>query len=93
MLSALAVTYALFAALMPARPGPAMCPFRIATGRRCPLCGLTRATHALTRGDMRAALKLHPLAPLLWTATAVSLCLWPRKPQNVNNTSGTTGRF
>ena len=31
----------------------------------CPGCGLTRATLALLRGDLRAAVGLHPLSPLV----------------------------
>jgi hypothetical protein len=34
-------------------------------GIPCPGCGLTRATLALARGDLRGALALHPLAPLI----------------------------
>jgi hypothetical protein len=65
--------YALFAVLVPVDRGPAMCPFRMLTGRRCPLCGLTRASHALSRGDIRGMLESHPLAPLLWAAVAIGL--------------------
>lgn len=32
------------------------CPFRTFTGFDCPLCGATRATHHLLRGDVIAAL-------------------------------------
>lgn len=30
--------------------GPVLCPWRIATGLDCPLCGATRALHAFTTG-------------------------------------------
>ncbi len=45
--------------------GPITCPFRLLTGRRCPLCGMTRATLRLARHDVAGALHLHPLAPLV----------------------------
>jgi hypothetical protein len=41
------------------------CPFKTATGMDCPFCGMTRATIALGRGDVHAALGFHPLAPLV----------------------------
>jgi hypothetical protein len=70
---ALAVAYAMFATLAPLTRLPSLCPFRRVTGVRCPLCGLTRATRALTRGDIRDAVALHPLAPLLWVVAALAL--------------------
>jgi hypothetical protein len=73
LLRALAGSYALFAATAPLAQMPSPCPFRRMTGFRCPLCGLTRATRALTRGDVGKALELHPLAPLLWAATLMAL--------------------
>jgi hypothetical protein len=36
--------------------GPILCPFRIATGLDCPLCGGTRALHALATGHPGRAL-------------------------------------
>jgi hypothetical protein len=72
-LAIVAGLYALFAVLVPVDRGPAICPFRVLTGRRCPLCGLTRASHALSRGDIRGMLESYPLAPLLWGAVAIGL--------------------
>jgi hypothetical protein len=69
----LAGAYALFATIAPLTRLPSLCPFRRVTGFRCPFCGLTRATRALTRGDFGNAVALHPLAPLLWVATALAL--------------------
>src|SRR5262249_38642136 len=51
-----------------AEHGPG-CPFRAVTGVDCPFCGMTRATLALGGGDLRAALALHPLAPLVLLGT------------------------
>jgi uncharacterized protein DUF2752 len=73
LLRALMGGYALFAAAAPLTRVPSLCPFRQLTGLRCPLCGLTRATRALTRGEVRDALALHPLAPLLWLAALMAL--------------------
>lgn len=67
-LTALAGLYALFAAFGPFERAPALCPFWIITKHQCPLCGLTRATGALAKGELSRALALHPLAPLLWAA-------------------------
>lgn len=40
---------------------PVVCPFRIATGLLCPLCGLTTATHQLFQGNLESATAAHPL--------------------------------
>jgi hypothetical protein len=42
-----------------------LCPTAFFFGVPCPGCGLTRATLALLHGDFAAALRFHPLAPLL----------------------------
>jgi hypothetical protein len=62
----LAGLYALFAAFGPVESAPALCPLWILTKQRCPFCGLTRATRALTKAELGRALALHPLAPLIW---------------------------
>jgi hypothetical protein len=42
------------------------CPIRLATGRRCPGCGMTRAVALLLRGKPWRATRTHPAAiPLL----------------------------
>jgi len=82
LLGGLAGAYALFAAAAPIARVPATCPFRRLTGRRCPLCGLTRATRALTRGEVGHALALHPLAPLLWAGAAIALVRSPATPSS-----------
>jgi hypothetical protein len=85
LLAALAALYALFASLAPLETTPVACPLRIVTGHRCPLCGLTRATRALTRGEFRRALMLHPLAPLLWAIALTYMALG-----DLETTSATT---
>ena len=42
-----------------------ICPMASVLGLPCPGCGLTRATIALARGDLREALHLHPLVWLI----------------------------
>lgn len=42
-----------------------LCPSATLLGIPCPGCGLTRATLALLRGDVRGALALHPLVFIL----------------------------
>lgn len=42
-----------------------LCPLAGSFGIPCPGCGLTRATLALLHGDVRGALRLHPLVLLL----------------------------
>jgi hypothetical protein len=42
-----------------------ICPMASVLGLPCPGCGLTRATFALVRGDLREALHLHPLVWLI----------------------------
>lgn len=43
-------------------PLPLMCPFKNMTGLPCPLCGGTRAAHALLHGELGRAIYLNPLA-------------------------------
>ncbi len=54
--------------------GPA-CPFHAVTGVDCPFCGMTRATLALGAGDVRGALALHPLAPVVVIGTLALLVI------------------
>lgn len=58
--------------------GLTSCPIRAATGRWCPGCGLTRATHHLLRGDVLQALSLNVMAPLILAALAVAWWSWLR---------------
>ncbi|HXK04295.1 MAG TPA: DUF2752 domain-containing protein [Verrucomicrobiae bacterium] len=45
-------------------PDLPLCGFRWLTGRPCPLCGLTHALAALSRGQFAEAMRLHALSPL-----------------------------
>ena len=42
-----------------------LCPFRILTGLRCPLCGLSHSIGALLHGSLRMSVEYHPLGPLV----------------------------
>ena len=56
------------------------CTLRSITGLPCPGCGLTRALIAALRGDLAAALQLHPLfwlAPLVLPAVLYCLAFNP----------------
>jgi hypothetical protein len=51
------------------------CPIQLALGLPCPGCGLSRATAALLRGDVLAAIEIHPfvfLALAFFALLAVS---------------------
>jgi hypothetical protein len=52
-----------------------LCPLHAATGLWCPLCGATRATHALLHGDVSTALHDNALYVL---AIPLLLVLWWR---------------
>ena len=55
----------------PTSEGPTFCPFALCTGTACPGCGMTRAASALIRGDIDAAMVLHPLVPLVALQSAI----------------------
>ena len=56
--------------------GGTTCPFKLATGLRCPLCGMTRASFKMLHGDLAGALHLHPLAPLLFLLVVGGVMAW-----------------
>jgi hypothetical protein len=56
-------------------PTTTLCRLKAWTGVPCPLCGGTRATFALARGDVGEALTLNPLAIALLVTFAVILGL------------------
>lgn len=59
----LAAFGAALAALVAA--GAPLCPVAAVAHVPCPGCGLTRAALALIHGDLREAVRLHPLAPVV----------------------------
>lgn len=56
--------------------GPTLCLFRRATGTACPTCGLTRASALLLRGEVRAAVAMHPALPVLAAEGAILGAVW-----------------
>ena len=66
---------AAFAALGHWRPltesGFIICAFRRTTGIPCPGCGLPRASGAVARRDLLAALRLHAFAPAILLEAAI----------------------
>lgn len=60
----------------PATQGPTICPFALATGHACPLCGGTRAAAALVRGDLTLAWDMHPLIFLVVPLLAFLWVSW-----------------
>lgn len=54
------------------------CPLRAVVGLDCPLCGATRATHSLLRGDLMGALDFNALYVVLLPVLAVLFVFWLR---------------
>jgi hypothetical protein len=52
------------------------CPLRALTGLDCPLCGATRATHALIHGDFATALDFNALYVLALPVVGLLVLLW-----------------
>ena len=74
----LAMTLALGCMLLASRflepPGAInVCFFNLVTGLPCMTCGLTRAFHAISLGNLRDALAYHPLSPLLYGLAVLHL--------------------
>jgi hypothetical protein len=53
-----------------------LCPFRRLTGLPCPACGMTRAFAHLAKGQWSAAVRDHPLAPLLAAEMCIGWAVW-----------------
>jgi hypothetical protein len=54
------------------------CPIRALTGRWCPGCGLTRATHHLFRGNILQALSFNLFVPVALAALVALWFIWFR---------------
>ena len=77
--AALAGATAYVAAVDPNEPGHyPLCPTYALAGVYCPGCGMLRATHALTHGDLATAMQRNPLAVPIVLAVAALLLLWLR---------------
>ncbi len=62
--------------LGPQRMVPLQCPFLALTGLDCPLCGGTRSTAALVRGDLAAAVDLNVLTTVAVVMLAGVWAAW-----------------
>jgi hypothetical protein len=67
------LAYSLFALATGGRRLPTVCPFRLVTRHRCPLCGLTRSVHHLMRGQVSLSFEQHPAGPVLYLGSAAFL--------------------
>jgi hypothetical protein len=57
-------------------PATAICLFRRLLHLPCPGCGLTRAFAHLAKGEWNAALRMHPLAPVLALEAVLGWLAW-----------------
>jgi hypothetical protein len=57
-------------------PAFIICPLRRFAGLPCPGCGMTRAFAHLAKGEWSAAVRDHPLAPLLGAEIVVAWLIW-----------------
>ncbi len=84
-------TYGLWALVAARADLPTACPFRLVTGRRCPFCGLTRATGHALAGRLRESRRRHPLGVLVGLAVAADVLAaagrHPRRRRQNSNTS------
>jgi hypothetical protein len=70
--SAAALAIACVASPASIENGPAICPFRLATGLPCPGCGLTRSWVYIAHGDFGEAVRANPFG-YVTMATAVTV--------------------
>ena len=71
-----AVTAGVLAAVVDPTHGPILCPFRLATGLDCPLCGATRAVHSFATGHPLRALDHNLLIGIAIPIAIVALAVW-----------------
>lgn len=81
---------------------PVVCPLRATTGLDCPLCGASRATAALVRGDLGAAIDFNALyvlalpvalALVAWWLVRGETPTWSRRPSVVWSAVGVAAAF
>jgi hypothetical protein len=72
----LATLVALHAWVPPEGTRFAFCPLRRFAGLPCPACGLTRAFAHLAKGEWSAAVRDHPLAPVLAAELGLAWAAW-----------------
>lgn len=68
-----AVGVGILAAVVDPANGPIVCPFRLATGLDCPLCGATRAVHSFATGHLVRALDHNALVTLVLPLAVLAL--------------------
>ena len=71
-----AVAVGIVAAVVDPTHGPILCPFRLATGLDCPLCGATRAVHSFATGHPLRALDHNLLVGIAIPIAVVALVVW-----------------
>ena len=77
VLAAVAAATTYVGVVSPDRPGHyPVCPFLRVTGYWCPACGGLRCAHALTRGDLGAALHDNALVVVAGTVAALVWLRW-----------------
>ncbi len=52
------------------------CPFRTLTGLPCPICGITRSSAVIMRGDLAGSFRIHPLGPVLILGLVHMVPVW-----------------
>jgi hypothetical protein len=72
----LAALAALHAWVPPEGARFAFCPLRRFAGLPCPACGMTRAFGHLAKGEWSAAIRDHPLAPVLAAELGLAWAAW-----------------
>jgi Protein of unknown function (DUF2752) len=65
------LAYGAFALVAGQRRLPSVCPFRLFTGHRCPLCGLTRSLNYFMRGKIPSSFREHRVGPILIVGSGI----------------------
>jgi hypothetical protein len=79
--------------IRPGAHGPVLCPLRRATGVWCPTCGMTRALGWMAHGDLHAAVRLHPLAPVLLIEGIIVTIVWAARRRKRRDGVGWSPRW